>query len=122
MLTKLAEAVVGLAGLSHAFVITWLDRVSDQERAYRSEYPTGDRRLPKTGVLALRTHHRPNPLGLTVVAIERVDGATLYVVGLDVIDGTPVLDIKPYVAYYDSVADARLPAWAGGEGAGGAST
>ena len=109
---ELAGALVGLDGFSHAIVLTWLDRVSEAERATRQEHPAGDRALPLTGVLALRTHHRPNPIGVTVVAIERVDGVRVAVRGLDVIDGTPVLDIKPYVAFYDSVPDARLPNWA----------
>ena len=88
-------------------MLTWLDRVTEEERAIRQEHPAGDRALPLTGVLALRTHHRPNPIGMTVVKIERVEGVCITVRGLDVIDGTPVLDIKPYVAFYDSVPDAR---------------
>jgi tRNA-Thr(GGU) m(6)t(6)A37 methyltransferase TsaA len=108
-------ALTGLDGFSHAIVLTWLDRVSEAERAIRQEHPAGDRALPLTGVLALRTHHRPNPIGLTVVAIEWVEGARVAVRGLDVIDGTPVLDIKPYIAFYDSVPHARLPNWAGSD-------
>ena len=109
---ELAEALDGLAGFSHAIVLTWLDRVSEAERGTRRERPSGDRRLPAIGVLALRTHHRPNPIGLTVVTVDRVDGAMVHVTGLDAIDGTPVLDIKPYIALYDSVPEARLPDWA----------
>ena len=107
-----ASGLAGLGGFSHAFVLTWLDRVSDEERATLGERPGGIAALPEVGVFALRTHHRPNPLGLTVVRIERVEGGTVHVVGLDAIDGTPVLDIKPYLPPYDSVRDARLPAWA----------
>lgn len=111
-----APALVGLESFSHAIVLTWLDRVSDTERATLRERPGGIPSLPETGVFALRTHHRPNPIGITVVRIERVEGARLHVVGLDAVDGTPVLDIKPYLPPYDSVPDARLPAWAtGGE-------
>ena len=111
-----AAALHGFEGFSHAIVLTWLDRVADAERARLQEHPAGDRSLPRIGVLALRTHHRPNPIGVTVVAVEAVADERLVVTGLDVIDGTPVLDVKPYVPLYDSVPDARLPAWARGEG------
>lgn len=109
-----ATAIDGLDGFSHAIVITWLDRVSDAERSIVRERPGSDSLLPEIGVFALRTHHRPNPIGVTVVRISRVDGNVVGVIGLDVVDGTPVLDIKPYVPVYDSVPDARLPAWATG--------
>jgi tRNA-Thr(GGU) m(6)t(6)A37 methyltransferase TsaA len=109
-----APALAGLDGFSHAIVLTWLDRVSDAERATLRERPGGIPSLPEIGVFALRTHHRPNPIGVTVVRVERVEGARLHVAGLDVVDGTPVLDIKPYLPPYDSVPDARLPGWATG--------
>ena len=105
-------ALTGLDGFSHAIVVTWLHHVSAEERQIDAIHPAGDPALPRIGVLALRTHHRPNPIGVTVVRIERVEAARVIVRGLDVVDGTPVLDIKPYIAVYDSVPDARLPAWA----------
>ena len=63
-------------------------------------------------MLALRTHHRPNPIGVSVVPLLRMEGTRLHVRGLDAVDGTPVLDIKPYVPFYDCVPTARLPGWA----------
>jgi tRNA-Thr(GGU) m(6)t(6)A37 methyltransferase TsaA len=111
-----AAALAGLDGFSHLLVLTWLDRVSDDERRQATEHPGGDRSLPAIGVLALRTHHRPNPISITVVALESVDGPLLRVRGLDTIDGTPVLDVKPYIPHYDSVPAARLPGWATGDG------
>ena len=95
------EALAGLDGFSHALVVTWLHLVSDDERALDTVHPAGDSALPRVGVLALRTHHRPNPIGVTVVCIEWVEGARVIVRGLDAVDGTPVLDIKPYVPFYD---------------------
>lgn len=115
VLESLATALAGLEGFSHALVLTWLDRVSEEERRTLVEHPTGDRSLPAIGVLGLRTHHRPNPIGVTVVRVDRVVGGRVDVIGLDAIDGTPVLDIKPYLPPYDSVADAALPGWARGE-------
>jgi tRNA-Thr(GGU) m(6)t(6)A37 methyltransferase TsaA len=66
--------------------------------------PRSDRRR---GVFATRSPHRPNPLGLSVVRLERVDGLVLYVRDVDMVDGTPVLDLKPYVAYADAHPGAR---------------
>jgi hypothetical protein len=55
-------------------------------------------------VFGTRSPHRPNPIGLSAVKLERIDGLTLYVADIDMLDGTPVLDIKPYVAYTDAIA------------------
>jgi hypothetical protein len=60
----------------------------------------------RRGVFSTRSPHRPNPLGLSAVKLERVNGLVLEVSGLDMLDGTPVLDLKPYVAYTDAVSDA----------------
>lgn len=73
----------------------------------------------KVGVLASRSPHRPNPIGISVVELEKVEldaknGPRVYVRGVDLLDGTPILDIKPYLPYADSVPDAR-PGWAGEE-------
>jgi tRNA-Thr(GGU) m(6)t(6)A37 methyltransferase TsaA len=107
-------ALLELDGFSHAVVLSWLDRVSDDERRILRKHTAGPGMPPEIGVLALRTHHRPNPIGCTVVRIEQVHGPMIEVVGLDVIDGTPILDVKPYLPAFDSVADARLPGWAAG--------
>lgn len=114
LLPGLAPALAGLDGFTHLIVITWLDRVTDEERALLRVHPAGDPSMPERGVLALRTHHRPNPLGVSVVPVERIDGTVIHVRGLDAADGTPLIDIKPYIPPYDSVPDARLPGWAGG--------
>jgi tRNA-Thr(GGU) m(6)t(6)A37 methyltransferase TsaA len=60
----------------------------------------------RRGVFSTRSPHRPNPIGISAVKLERVDGLVLEVSGLDMLDGTPVLDLKPYVAYTDAVTDA----------------
>jgi tRNA-Thr(GGU) m(6)t(6)A37 methyltransferase TsaA len=109
---ELAPALDGLAGFSHVIVVCWLDRVSEAERRRTRVHPAGDPALPARGVLALRTHHRPNPIGVSVVRLEGVEGAVVRVRGLDAVDRTPVLDLKPYVPHYDSVPEARLPDWA----------
>ena len=111
---ELARALAGLDGFSHVIVVCWLDRVSLEERQLLEVHPAGDATLAAHGVLALRTHHRPNPIAVSVVALEKIDGAVLHVRGLDAADRTPVLDVKPYVPHYDSVPQAKLPEWAGG--------
>lgn len=60
----------------------------------------------RKGVFATRSPHRPNPIGISVVRLERVDGLTLHIRDSDMLDGTPVLDLKPYVAYTDAHPDA----------------
>ena len=103
------EAVSGLEGYSHI----WLQFVFDRSLCERWQ-PTvrpprlgGNRRV---GVFASRSPFRPNPIGLSVVQLERVvsEGGevTLEIAGLDLVDGTPVLDVKPYVAYVDSIPGA----------------
>jgi tRNA (adenine37-N6)-methyltransferase len=62
---------------------------------------------PKRGVLATRSPHRPNSIGLSAVELVRIEGRTLHLRGVDLLDGTPVLDIKPYVPYADAFPDAR---------------
>jgi tRNA-Thr(GGU) m(6)t(6)A37 methyltransferase TsaA len=112
--TDIAEALLGLTGYSHVIVVAWLDRIPPDLRERRTAHPSGDE-LPLQGALALRGGARPNPIAVTVCRLLAVDGATVAVEGLDLVDGTPVLDVKPYIAFYDSVPDATLPEWAGGE-------
>ena len=110
----LGEALLGLDGYSHVIVIGWLDRTPAELRARPRAYPSGDARLPLQGALALRGGARPNPLSVTVCRLLGVEDDVLRVEGLDLVDGTPVLDIKPYVAHYDAPARSSIPRWAQG--------
>jgi len=67
--------------------------------------------MPRLGIFAQRARHRPNPIGVTTVTIERVQDGVLTVRGLDAIDGTPVLDVKPHVPVYDAPTRPRVPEW-----------
>ena len=111
---ELEPALLGLDGFSHVIVVGWLDRIPEELRERRQAHPRGDERLPLRGALALRGGARPNPLAVTVCKLLAVEGATLELEGLDLVDGTPVLDVKPYIAVYDSAPEATLPEWAGG--------
>ena len=110
----LAPALDGLEGFSHVIVVGWLDRIPGELRERRRAHPAGDERLPLLGALALRGGARPNPLSVTVCRLRSVRDASVEVEGLDLVDGTPVLDLKPYIAAYDSEPDATLPDWARG--------
>ena len=109
----LAPALDGLEGFSHVIVVGWLDRIPEELRERRQAHPGGDERLPLLGAFALRGA-RPNPIAVTVCRLRSAAAAIVEVEGLDLIDGTPVLDLKPYIAVYDSEPDATLPDWAQG--------
>jgi tRNA-Thr(GGU) m(6)t(6)A37 methyltransferase TsaA len=103
----------GIEGFSHVIVLAWLHLALDAREAV-AIHPGGDPRLPLTGVFALRVAGRPNPIGVSIVPLLRVEGSELLVRGLDAVDGTPLLDLKPYLPPYDSVPGALLPGWASG--------
>ena len=97
------EAFTGLEGFSHIWVVTWLHL----NRHWNPMVvpPRGPKK--KQGVLATRAPHRPNQIGLSALRLVGVDGGTLHVRGIDLLDQTPVLDVKPYVPYADAFPDAR---------------
>lgn len=108
----LLAALDGIEQYSHVIVVFYCHRVPEEERTTGRIHPRGDESLPEQGVLATRSQRRPNALGVAVVPLLRRRRNILRVRGLDAIDGTPVLDVKPYIPHYDSVADARVPDWA----------
>jgi tRNA-Thr(GGU) m(6)t(6)A37 methyltransferase TsaA len=106
----LLPALDGIEAYSHVIVVFAFHLVPEDERRLRL-HPRGDERLPEQGVLATRSQLRPNPVGVSVVPLLRRRRNVLRVLGLDAINGTPVLDIKPYLPRYDAVPDARAPDW-----------
>lgn len=109
----LGDALLGLDGYTHVIVIGWMHEMPQEYRDRRQAHPAGDNRLPLQGSLALRGG-RPNPISVTVCRLRKIDGDTLEVEGLDLVHGTPILDIKPYIAFYDAEPKAKIPKWAGG--------
>ncbi len=107
---ELIEGLSGITGYSHLFVLFYLNQVTDDQRRTLRVHPRGRADLPLTGVFAVRTMMRPNPIGLTVVELLSVDGNVLTVKGLDAFDGTPVLDIKPY-DQWDIAENVKVPSW-----------
>jgi tRNA-Thr(GGU) m(6)t(6)A37 methyltransferase TsaA len=89
---ELAQALDGIAVGDDLIVMTWLHRA---KRDVLRVHPRSDRRLPLTGVFATRSPDRPNPIGLHRVTVRRISGTRLRIGPIEVIDGTPVIDIKP---------------------------
>ncbi len=113
--TRLNDSVRGLEGFSHLWLI-WVFHQTGSGRWKPMIRPPRLGGVKKMGVLASRSPHRPNPIGLSVVKIEEIRRSKkgqveIVVSGVDILDGTPVLDIKPYVPYADSVRGAKA-GWA----------
>ncbi|MBX7193783.1 MAG: tRNA (N6-threonylcarbamoyladenosine(37)-N6)-methyltransferase TrmO [Sandaracinaceae bacterium] len=99
----LDDAIADLAGWDYVWVIFWFHRAAPHFKA-KVLPPRSER---KRGVLSTRAPHRPNPIGLSVVRLISVEGHVLHVEDLDLVDGTPVLDVKPYVPWTDAIPSAR---------------
>lgn len=105
----LQEALSRIEEFSHIIVLYCMHKVSPSQRSVMEIHPRGEQNLPLVGGLASRSAARPNPIGVaTVKLLERRDNV-LKVIGLDAIDGTPILDIKPYIP--DSPAEVQTPSW-----------
>jgi len=99
------ELAAGLEGLAPGDRIVVLFYLHQSQGYSLRQHPHGDISRPPRGVFALRSPCRPNPIGITVVHIEAVEGNVLYVTGLDALDGSPLLDIKPYVPFFDALEE-----------------
>ncbi len=100
------EALDGIDDYSHLIVLFWMDQVKACKIKHQ---PQGIG--PLVGILACRCPARPNPIAITTVKLLEHKGNRLKVKGLDVINNTPIIDIKPYTPQYDEVKDAKAPAW-----------
>lgn len=105
------EALMGLDEFSHAEIIFLFDRVTDDKIETGARHPRGRTDWPKIGIFAQRGKNRPNRLGVTVARIVGVDGLRLELEGLDAIDGTPIVDIKPVMSGFAPRGEFREPRW-----------
>jgi len=105
----LIPALSRLSDFSHLLVVFWMHQAKPPTILQRR--PQGRDDMPEVGLFSQRAKHRPNPIGITAVPLVRVSGGEIVVRGLDAINGTPVLDIKPYYPHYDSPAEVRVPEW-----------
>ena len=108
--TPYVGAMSGVESYSHLFVIFYMHKVPSEETKTLKVHPRGRTDVKKVGVFATRSRTRPNPLGLAVVELLEKHGHSLKVRGLDALDGTLVLDIKPY-DHIDSKKGIRVPKW-----------
>jgi tRNA (adenine37-N6)-methyltransferase len=96
------EGLGSIGGFSHLIILSYFDRA---ERRALTEQPLSDGETHH-GIFATRHFNRPNPIGISYVELNRVTDGVLYVRGIDLLDGTPVLDVKPYVPAFDSIPHA----------------
>ena len=104
------EALDGLDGFSHISVLCYLHRMHGQKPVLKIR-AQGHPAMPLVGLFATRTPLRPNPISLTTVRLVERQGNMLHVQNLDMFDGTPVLDIKPYMTRGDCQPEAVNPEW-----------
>jgi tRNA-Thr(GGU) m(6)t(6)A37 methyltransferase TsaA len=106
------EAVAGLDAFSHLEVVYLFDRVDPAGVETGARHPRGNGAWPSVGIFAQRAKDRPNRLGVSRCRLLGVARLELRVSGLDAVDGTPVLDIKPYMNEFGPQGDVRQPSWA----------
>jgi len=107
---SLTEALDGLEEYSHITVLWWMHLLPSGEVTLKV-HPMGREEFPLKGLFALRTPNRPNRIGKTTVRLLQRQGNILRVKGLEALDGSPVIDIKPYIPRYDSAANTKVPPW-----------
>ena len=105
------DCLLGLADFSHVEVVFFFHRVPESEIESGSRHPRNRPEWPRVGIFAQRGKSRPNRIGVTICRLLSVEGLSLEVSGLDAIDGTPVLDIKPYMREFAARGEIRQPQW-----------
>lgn len=106
-----AESLAELATFSHIEVVFVFHLYREEDAETRSRRPRSREDWPEAGIFAQRNKHRPNRIGVSRARIVRVDGLSVEVEGLDAVDGTPVLDVKPWFQEFGPRGDVRQPAW-----------
>ncbi|MEV7377269.1 SAM-dependent methyltransferase [Streptomyces lydicus] len=106
------DALAGLDDFSHLEVVYHFDRVPVEKMETGARHPRGNTDWPLVGIFGQRGKNRPNRLGVSRCRLLRTDGLDVHVQGLDAVDGTPVLDIKPYMAEFGPLGATSQPDWA----------
>jgi tRNA-Thr(GGU) m(6)t(6)A37 methyltransferase TsaA len=99
---EFADGLADIEGFSHLYLIYWFDRAEPARLRVNPFLQDVER-----GIFATRAPCRPNPIGLSLVRLIRREGAVLHLAGVDILDGTPLLDVKPYAPRYDAVEAPR---------------
>ena len=105
------ELLDGIEGFSHLLVLYWPHLIEPERRHLKKVHPMGRKDLPLQGIFATRSPARPNPVLVSTVPLLAREGYVLKVKGLEAVDGSPLIDIKPYVESYHSVENPRFPDW-----------
>ena len=111
------DALEGIDGFSHIWIIWWLDRTRGGRGCEKGRpgalrvHPEGRNELPLVGLFGTRAPFRPNPIAMTAVRLLAHEGNRLRVQGLDAYQDTPILDLKPYLRRGDLIPEATMPAW-----------
>ena len=111
---EFCSGLKGIADFSHLIVLYWIHmRDNEKERGTLLVFPRRHVVNVETGVFSTRSPSRPNPIGLCVVELLKIEECVLTMRKLDAIEGSPVIDIKPYIPKADSIPNARVPEWIG---------
>ncbi len=105
------ESLTGIGEFSHLEILYYFHLVPDEKAVARSRHPRNNMDWPVVGTFAQRNKSRPNRLGITTVKLKQYEGRTLTVIGLDAIDGTPVIDIKPVMNEFLPMGQVEQPKW-----------
>jgi len=106
---KFALGLDGIEGYSHVIIVYWIDK---EKECHLKHHPQGRADVPFVGIFACRCPQRPNRIAISTVELVGRKENVLTVNGLDIINDTPILDIKPYTPQYDKVEKAKVPDWA----------
>ena len=108
---ELEDILDGIEEFSHLLVLYWPHRVSSEQRSLIRAHPMGRQEFPLVGIFATRSPVRPNPILVTTVRLLERRGNLLMVEGLDAVDGSPVVDIKPDIPGYRAKGELKMPDW-----------
>ena len=111
LLDSMAPGLLGIEQFSHIVVVFFMHRSTFDVTTDLVRRARGRSDMPLAGIFAQRARHRPNPIGVTAVELLEVRHNVVKVKGLDAIDGTPVLDLKPYLPTFDCRPEAKIPEW-----------
>ena len=111
LLPEYKGSLLGLADFSHAIIVTYLHLAKYIPAKHLQRRPQGLKSMPVVGLFSQRVKDRPNPIGVSSVEIVNIKEDSLEVRGLDAIDTTPVIDIKPYFPHFDKIDNPRVPEW-----------
>ncbi len=106
-----SEALDGIEDYSHILILFWISRIKTRQRKIKKIHPKSRSDLPLVGVFATRTQYRPNPIGLTLVRLISRNKNVLKVKGLDALQGTPIIDIKPISPRHEFLQKYKIPEW-----------